>query len=88
MNYDYKFKYLLSFVLCCDGYFKLLKDNCWGIFFGILVGWVLSRENFMEFCSNVFFYVKICVSYGVNGNVFGVLDVNGNVVIGFDYYMV
>ena len=88
VNYDYKSKYLLSLVLRRDGYSKLPKDNRWGTFPGISAGWVLSRENFMESCSNVLSYAKIRASYGANGNVSGVLDANGNVVTGLDYYTV
>lgn len=69
-------------------YSKLPKDNRWGTFPGISAGWVLSRENFMESCSNVLSYAKIRASYGANGNVSGVLDANGNVVTGLDYYTV
>ena len=42
----------------------------------------------MESCSNVLSYAKIRASYGANGNVSGVLDANGNVVTGLDYYTV
>ena len=79
---------MLSLVLRRDGYSKLPKDNRWGTFPGISAGWVLSRENFMESCSNVLSYAKIRASYGANGNVSGVLDANGNVVTGLDYYTV
>ena len=37
---------------------------------------------------SVLSYAKIRASYGANGNVSGVLDANGNVVTGLDYYTV
>ncbi len=35
-----------------------------------------------------FLMLKFVRSYGANGNVSGVLDANGNVVTGLDYYTV
>jgi len=35
LNYDYKTKYLISFVARRDGYSKLAKDNRWGFFPGV-----------------------------------------------------
>lgn len=88
VNYDYKSKYLLSLVLRRDGYSKLPKDNRFGTFPGISAGWVLSREGFMEDMTDILSYAKVRASYGANGNVSGVLDANGNVVTGLDYYTV
>ena len=88
VNYDYKSKYLLSLVLRRDGYSKLPKDNRWGTFPGISGGWVFSKESFMEDMADVLSYAKVRASYGANGNVSGVLDANGNIVTGLDYYTV
>lgn len=88
VNYDYKSKYLLSLVLRRDGYSKLPKDNRWGTFPGISGGWVFSKEGFMEDMTDVLSYAKVRASYGANGNVSGVLDANGNIVTGLDYYTV
>lgn len=88
INYDYKSKYLLSLVLRRDGYSKLPKDNRWGTFPGISGGWVFSKEGFMEDMADVLSYAKVRASYGANGNVSGVLDANGNIVTGLDYYTV
>ena len=88
INYDYKSKYLLSLVLRRDGYSKLPKDNRWGTFPGISGGWVFSKEGFMEDMAEVLSYAKVRASYGANGNVSGVLDANGNIVTGLDYYTV
>lgn len=88
VNYDYKSKYLLSLVMRRDGYSKLPKDNRWGTFPGISVGWILTREAFMEPYTNILSYAKLRASYGANGNVSGILDANGNVIKGLDYYTV
>ena len=88
VNYDYKSKYLLSLVMRRDGYSKLPKDNRWGTFPGISAGWILTREAFMEPYTNILSYAKLRASYGANGNVSGILDANGNVIKGLDYYTV
>ena len=42
LNYDFKDKYLLSFVFRRDGYSSLLGDNRWGFFPGVSAGWIFS----------------------------------------------
>ena len=42
----------------------------------------------MEDMADVLSYAKVRASYGANGNVSGVLDANGNIVTGLDYYTV
>lgn len=56
-------------VLRCDGYLKLVEENCWGVFLGVLVGWVFSKEEFMKNIVFIFLFGKLCVSFGLNGNV-------------------
>lgn len=68
VNYDYKSKYILSLTARQDGYSKLI-DNRWGLFPGASAGWVLSQEEFMSKYSNVFSFLKLRASYGLNGNV-------------------
>ena len=46
-NYDYKQKYLLSFTFRYDGNSKL-KDNRWGFFPGISLGWNMMEEDFWK----------------------------------------
>lgn len=72
LNYDYKSKYLFSFVLRRDGYSKLLGDNRWGVFPGLSAGWVFSKENFMKSLLDIISFGKLRVSYGLNGNVSGI----------------
>ena len=69
VNYNYKMKYLLSVVARYDGISRL-KDNRWGFFPGVSVGWNLTEEDFwkdadIQWISNI----KPRLSYGVNGNV-------------------
>lgn len=79
LNYDYKTKYLVSFVARRDGYSKLSKDNRWGFFPGVSAGWVFGKENFMESLSHVISFAKLRLSYGLNGNVNG--DYVGNYTV-------
>lgn len=71
-NYDYNEKYLLSFTFRQDGYSRLIGDNRWGFFPGVSGGWVISKENFMKEYNNLFSFVKLRASYGLNGNVSGI----------------
>ena len=73
INYDYKQKYLFSFTYRYDGISKL-KDNRWGFFPGVSVGWNVMEEDFWKNSkiSNVISNLKPRLSYGVNGNVNGI----------------
>lgn len=80
INYNYDMKYLFSFVARYDGISRL-KDNRWGFFPGISVGWNVMEENFWKDSkiSEVISNLKPRISYGVNGNVNGIgnFDVYG-----------
>lgn len=81
INYNYDMKYLVSFVARYDGISKL-KDNRWGFFPGISVGWNIMEETFWKDSkiSSVISNLKPRLSYGVNGNVNGIgnYDVYGS----------
>ncbi len=66
-NYDYQKKYLLTLTFREDGSSRFSKDNRWGFFPGLSIGWVMSDESFMknlDFISNF----KWRISYGQTGN--------------------
>jgi len=67
LNYNYQSKYLLEFILRADGSQNFNKENRYGYFPGVSVGWRLSKEKFME---NVEFVneLKLRASYGELGN--------------------
>ncbi len=69
VNYDYRSKYLMSFVMRRDGYSRLAKNNRWGTFPGISAGWVFGKEEFMKSFSEIISFAKLRASYGLNGNV-------------------
>ncbi|ALO47701.1 SusC/RagA family TonB-linked outer membrane protein [Hoylesella enoeca] len=68
LNYDYEAKYLASFTLRRDGISKLSKDNRWGTFPGMSLGWVFTKEDFMSRLPWLSFG-KLRASFGRNGNV-------------------
>lgn len=71
VNYSYKNKYLLRFVMRYDGSSRLSSDNFYGFFPGVSAGWNLHNENFYRnsFLSKYITSVKPRISYGVNGNI-------------------
>lgn len=72
LNYDFKDKYLLSFVFRRDGYSSLLGDNRWGFFPGVSAGWIFGREDFIKEAIPVMSFGKLRASYGINGNASGI----------------
>jgi TonB-linked SusC/RagA family outer membrane protein len=48
LNYSFKDKYLLEANARYDGSSRIQKDHRWGLFPSVSVGWILSKENFMQ----------------------------------------
>lgn len=73
VNYNYNLKYLLSITARYDGISRL-KDNRWGFFPGVSVGWNIMEEEFWKESkvADVISNLKPRLSYGVNGNVNGI----------------
>lgn len=67
INYSLSGKYLATLSFRSDGSSKFGKDNKFGFFPAIALGWVLSEEGFMQRISTVNF-AKLRASYGVVGN--------------------
>lgn len=67
INYNYKFKYLLSLAYRTDGSSKFGADNRWGHFPSVSAGWVISEEPFMKDITWMPL-LKVRASYGVVGN--------------------
>jgi len=68
INYNYAQKYFFQASVRRDGISSLPKDNRYGIFPGVSVGWTISRESFMSdltFISDL----KLRASYAEVGNV-------------------
>lgn len=67
LNYDYKDKYMLTATFRREGSSRFGKNNLWGDFPSVSVGWRLSQESFMSDISWLN-DLKLRGSYGVTGN--------------------
>jgi len=65
-NYDFSSKYMLTATVRRDGFSGFSKNNKFGIFPSLGIGWVISEESFME--ESILSYLKFRGSYGTNGN--------------------
>lgn len=68
VTYDYESKYLVTMNIRRDGSSRFGKENRWGTFPSVSVGWRVSQEPFMEGLRNVVNDMKLRVSWGSNGN--------------------
>ena len=68
VNYDFDGKYLFEFNLRRDGSSKFGLDNQYGMFPSVALGWLLSREDFMQNVKPYFQDVKLRASWGKLGN--------------------
>ena len=66
LNYNLMDKYLLTFTMRWDGSSRFSKDNRWGEFPSLALGWKLKEENFLK---NVDFLseLKLRLGWGITG---------------------
>lgn len=67
-NYDYKSKYMVSFIARYDGSENFPKGKRWGFFPGVSAGWRLSEEGFIKDNLSWLTNLKLRASYGEQGN--------------------
>jgi len=67
-NYDYKNKYLFEVNGRYDGTSRFPKDDRFGFFPSVSVGWNIAKENFFEGINNYVNTFKLRFSYGSLGN--------------------
>jgi len=67
LNYSYKNKYVVTGSFRSDGSSRFGKDNIWGSFPSVAVGWRLSEENFLK-DTDWLDELKLRASYGRSGN--------------------
>lgn len=67
VNYDYAGKYLLTAIVRRDGSSHFGKNNVFGVFPSVSVGWLPHMESFWRE-NKVLNTLKIRVGYGVTGN--------------------
>jgi TonB-linked SusC/RagA family outer membrane protein len=75
INYAYGDKYNFSASIRRDGYSRFGLDNLYGNFPSLSAAWTISNEDFMQNMSTLN-YLKLRLSYGVNGNSSGLQDYN------------
>lgn len=68
VNYDYKSKYMVSFIARYDGSENFPKGKRWGFFPGVSAGWRLSEEDFIKGNFDWLTNLKLRLSYGEQGN--------------------
>lgn len=67
LNYGYDGRYLLTFTSRRDGYSGFGRNNKYGVFPSVALGWNLSNERFFPWPGTVE-ELKLRFSYGKNGN--------------------
>jgi TonB-linked SusC/RagA family outer membrane protein len=67
VNYSYDSRYLVTMTVRRDGFSGFGKDNKWGIFPSVALGWNLANEGFFPL-KDLFSVLKLRASFGENGN--------------------
>ncbi len=67
VNYTFKNRYLLTGTLRADATSRFSKDNRWGIFPAVAVGWRISEEAFMESTRSWFNDLYLRAGWGETG---------------------
>ncbi|MFO7369749.1 MAG: TonB-dependent receptor [Bacteroidales bacterium] len=68
LNYSYDSRYLFTFTVRRDGSSVFSKNNKYGVFPSVAIGWNVSREAFMAPLNDVVNNLKLRISYGKTGN--------------------
>ncbi|MBP3790159.1 MAG: TonB-dependent receptor [Prevotella sp.] len=75
INYSFDGRYLLTATLRRDGTSRFSKNNRWGTFPSVALGWTLTNEPFMKE-QKVLSNFKLRASYGVTGQQDGIGNYN------------
>ena len=67
LNYIFKDTYLLTFTLRDDGTSRFSKDNRWGLFPALALGWKINNMPFMEGWADNMNEFKLRLGWGVTG---------------------
>ena len=68
VHYSLQDRYLLTATLRADGSSNFHKDNRWGVFPSVALGWRFIDEDFMKPLADVISNGKLRLSYGTTGN--------------------
>lgn len=66
LNYSFMNKYLLTATLRDDGTSRISKDNRWGLFPSVALGWKIKEESFLKDVDAVS-ELKLRLGYGITG---------------------
>lgn len=66
-NYSYDNRYLLTATVRRDGTSRFAKENRWGTYPAVAVGWRIIDENFMEGARSWMNDLKLRFDYGITG---------------------
>ena len=67
INYSFKDTYLLTFTIRDDGTSRFSKENRWGIFPSVALGWKINNMPFFEEASQVMNDFKLRLGWGQTG---------------------
>jgi TonB-linked SusC/RagA family outer membrane protein len=82
LNYIFKDKYLVTFTIRTDGASVFARNNKWGTFPSIALGWNLAEESFFANMKSAVSQLKIRFSYGQTGNA----SINSNAFAAYSAY--
>ncbi|HEY3371587.1 MAG TPA: TonB-dependent receptor [Prolixibacteraceae bacterium] len=68
VNYTLADRYLFTATFRADGASVFARNNKWGYFPSVAVGWNMAEESFMEFARPTLSMLKFRASYGQTGN--------------------
>lgn len=68
INYDFADKYLVEVLARYDGSSRFNKSNVWGFFPAASVGYVLTKEDYMDWSKSFLDFFKVRASLGSVGN--------------------
>lgn len=74
VNYSYDGKYLLSASVRRDGSSRFSRNNRWGTFPSVALGWRISEEDFFKNLKPAFSSMKLRASYGITGQQDGIAN--------------
>lgn len=68
LAYNYDSRYFAEFDFGYNGSERFAKNNRWGFFPSVAVGWMLSNEKFFAPAKDIFSQFKLKATYGMSGN--------------------
>lgn len=68
IHYGFSRKYMADVTVRRDGSSRFGKNQRWGTFPSVALGWMVSNESFMAESANWIDYLKVRASWGISGN--------------------